>query len=89
MDSVTDEDQGEDSDSEDEDDTLDAAGATYSEHLREVDVSGFLAHHHDMVVATAIEDVRSATQDELDEAQGVLGLRKDLAEVGAVARGAT
>ena len=55
-------------DSEDEDDTLDAAGATYSEHLREVDVSGFLAHHHDMVVATAIEDVRSATQDELDEA---------------------
>ena len=55
-------------DSDDADDALDAAGTAYSEHLGEVDVSGFLAHHHDMVVATAIEDVRCATQDELDEA---------------------
>jgi hypothetical protein len=43
-------------------------GRALSEPLGEVDVGGFLAHHHDMLVATAIEDVRAAAHQDLDDA---------------------
>lgn len=37
--------------------------------LEPTDIDGYLAHHHDMIVLSAIEDARRASEEDVQEMQ--------------------
>ena len=40
-----------------------------SVRLEGTDIEGYLAHHHDMIILTTIEDVRRGAEDHMHEMQ--------------------